>query len=662
MASPLYPKMRPKIADLFCGAGGMSLGFEQAGFHIAVGVEADGHHVAAHHRNFPYSKTVCTSVTNIDAKKVRELAGGSDIDVIIGGPPCQGFSNMGHRDVSDARNTLIGEFARIVLDVRPKAFVMENVPAILAGGTRPLLDRVVELFEAGGYTITKPLRVLTASDFGVPQARSRLFVLGLRADIPGRIEYPDGPCAGQPARPTVMEAIADLPAIESSDRLFKLDHTKYDREAENIYSKVARSIEVDPSDLSYPRIWDTTSCSGCLRTDHSDASVALYRATPPGVMVPGHKLPRLDPNGLAPTLRAGSDSTRGSYTAPRPIHPLLPRCITTREAARLHGYPDWFMFFPTKWHAYKQVGNSVCPPVARAVGRQVMKALGVGSTRTVPARIQLTDEFELPEDRPKQHKRIPQMGEYPPVIAHLFESRFDKVRRELKEARFTFADVQAAIAATGVDLSWTRADTFLSEVARSRNVKRFLSVPLSQGYSIRRAEESPWIGEFVPADTIGVIDKRGPWNIRIEELTNALEISMPVRHLNQLAFEIDALLDDRLVRSEIWPNEVVGIEAAVGKSKPSASVRYIHTLRKGGKFDTCAVLLCGSENVPEIGRIERLAARELIAEVVSVTPLTGKHLLVARYSRIGKTMQEVARRVFVSDEAEPAQQQILLFA
>lgn len=662
MASPLYPKIRPKVADLFCGAGGMSLGFEQAGFHIAIGVEADGHHVSAHHRNFPYSKTICTSVTNVDASKMREFAGDADIDVIIGGPPCQGFSNMGHRDASDARNTLIGEFARIVLDVRPKAFVMENVPAILSGDTRPLLDRVIELFEAGGYTITKPLRVLTASDFGVPQARSRLFVLGLRADIAGRIEYPDAPSAGQPPRPTVLEAINDLPDVERFDKLFKYDHAKYDKTPETLYARVARSLESDPSDLSYPRSWNTALCSGCLRTAHAEASVALYRATPPGVMVPGHKLPRLDPAGLSPTLRAGSDSTRGSYTAPRPIHPLLPRCITTREAARLHGYPDWFMFFPTKWHAYKQVGNSVCPPVARAVGRQVLKALGVGSTRIVPARIELIDDFELPEDRPRQHKRIPQMREYPPVIAHLFQARFDKVRRKLKEARFTFADVELAIAATGVDLSWTRPDTFLSEVARSRNVKRFLQVPLSHGYSVRKLETSPWIGEFVPADTAGVIDRRGPWNIRVEDLANAIEISMPVRHLNQLAFGIDALLEDPLVRGEIWPKDVVGFEPSVRKGKPSSTLRFLHVLHKGGKFDVCAVLLCSPESVPEISRIERLAKRERISDIISVTPLTAKHLLIARYSKNGKSMKEIARRVFLSDEAETADQQILLFA
>ena len=311
---------------------------------------------------------------------MRELAGGEEIDVIIGGPPCQGFSNMGHRDAADPRNTLIGEFARIVLDVRPKAFVMENVPAMLAGDTRPLLNRVIEQLDAGGYRITKPLRILTASNFGVPQARSRLFVLV--EDIPGRIEYPDGPCAGQPPRPSVLEAIRDLPDVESHRELFLEDQVSYDKRPYVSYATAARGVERDASDLSYPRKWNRKSCSGCLRTKHNPNSIALYAATPPGAMVPGHKLPRLDPNGLAPTLRAGSDSTRGSYTAPRPIHPLLPRCITTREAARLHGYPDWFMFFPTKWHAYKQVGNSVCPPVGRAVAAQVLLALGANIDRS----------------------------------------------------------------------------------------------------------------------------------------------------------------------------------------------------------------------------------------------------------------------------------------
>src|SRR6185437_14122619 len=104
---------------------------------------------------------------------------------------------------------------------------------------------------------------------------------------------------------------------------------------------------------------------------------AVYAATLPGHTVPGHKLPKLHPEGISSTLRAGSDSTHGSYTAPRPIHPYRPRCITAREAARLHGFPDWFAFYPTKWHAYRQIGNAVCPPVARAVGFSILAALGL---------------------------------------------------------------------------------------------------------------------------------------------------------------------------------------------------------------------------------------------------------------------------------------------
>ena len=163
---------------------------------------------------------------------------------------------MGHRDKDDPRNTLVDEFARIVLDVRPKAFVMENVPAMGSGDTRQILDRVISDLEAGGYEITKPIRKLVASDFGVPQHRTRLFVLGIRSDVGKTITYPERSVKGQPKRPTVFEAIADLPNVERLERLFSADSVSYDQPPMTDYARVARGLDDDPSDLSIPRAWD----------------------------------------------------------------------------------------------------------------------------------------------------------------------------------------------------------------------------------------------------------------------------------------------------------------------------------------------------------------------------------------------------------------------
>jgi hypothetical protein len=179
---------------------------------------------------------------------------------------------------------------------------------------------------------------------------------------------------------------------------------------------------------------------------------------------------------------------------------------------------------------------------------------------------------------------------------------------------------------------------------------------------LRKLETAPWIGEFVPSDSADAIDRRGPWSIRVEELASAIKIKMPVRHLNQLALGIHALLDNATVRKEIWPGDVVEIEPAGNGAKPSPSLRLIRALHMDGEFDICAVLLCGPESVPEIARIERLADRDGLREIVAVTPLTAKHLLISRYSKNGSAMTEVARRVFLSDAVETADQQILLFA
>ena len=489
---------RPVAVDLFCGAGGMSVGFEQAGFDIKLGVEMDGYHVATHDRNFPYGKTLCRSVADLKASDIfLALDGNEEVDVIFGGPPCQGFSNMGSRDALDPRNTLVGHFVRIVCEVRPKAFVMENVPGMLSGSTQAVLVDAIRRLESAGYNLTQPVRILDASLFGVPQKRKRLILLGLRNDIAGKIVYPTQSPEDSPKRPSVWEAIADLPDVDRDDTLFARNNCSYTKDPKSDYAKVMRGHSLDPNDYSYPRVWDSKRCTGCLRVKHTPGAIALYESTPVGEMVPSHKLPRLDPDGIAPTLRAGSDSAHGSYTAPRPIHPFRPRCITAREAARLHGFPDWFAFYPLKWHAYRQIGNAVCPPLARAIGGEVLRAIGLQPVKPKLS-IALSDVFHLPPDRPRTLKRIPQVVHYPPVIERLFSDRYNDESKSLHLATFSFADVQKAVIDTGVQLTWIRADTFLNEIARSRNLRILIEPCLNRGYTIRKSTTQDSIGEFVP--------------------------------------------------------------------------------------------------------------------------------------------------------------------
>ena len=500
----------------------MSLGVERAGFDIALAVDYDGHHVATHERNFPYGKSVCGSVADLDGSSLKKLADvKGEIDLVFGGPPCQGFSNMGLRDTHDPRNSLVFHFARIVNQIQPKAFIMENVTGLNMGDTASIFSAFLEEIQVS-FNVTQPVRVLNAVDFGVPQARKRLFVIGIRKDVGKAAVYPDV----SSTTPSVMEAIEDLPLVDGDARLLKEDICPFKVEptAENYYAKRARGLSRYPQDYSRKRTWKKEQVSGCQRTRHALSSVELYQATEPGSVVPGHKLPRLDPDGVCPTLRAGATSERGSHTAPRPIHPVFPRVITAREAARLHGYPDWFSFYPSKIHACRQIGNSVCPPVAHAVALRVMEAIGVDPKSLPRDRVKLSDCFNLPEDRPLQHSRIPVKEEYPKVINHLWENAWDEEKQRLRNAEFGPTQIQRAIDETGALLPRVRAARFLYEAGQQRAIKDILALPLSHGFSIAILDREVGAGRFQPADAPASFGRPGAIVIKSSDLLSARPI------------------------------------------------------------------------------------------------------------------------------------------
>jgi DNA (cytosine-5)-methyltransferase 1 len=141
-----------------------------------------------------------------------------------------------------------------------------------------------------------------------------------------------------------------------------------------------QSTSRDERDFSYPRLYDPKLLTSSLRTRHTPETIERFTRTLPGTTEPISRFFKLDPNGTCNTLRAGTPSSRGAFTSPRPIHPFQPRCISIREAARLHSYPDWFRFHATKWHGCRQIGNSVPPFLARAVAEEILQALGLAPT------------------------------------------------------------------------------------------------------------------------------------------------------------------------------------------------------------------------------------------------------------------------------------------
>lgn len=381
---------RPIGIDLFAGAGGLSLGFERAGFDVVAAVELDPIHCATHAYNFPHCKTICRDVADLSGSEIRRQAGigDQDVDALFGGAPCQGFSLIGKRALDDPRNALVYHFVRLVAEINPAYFVFENVRGLTIGKHRKFLGEIISAFENIGYNIVLPYEVLNARDYGVPQDRRRLFLMGGRPDMTLPV-YPE-PCDREV---TVSEAIGDLPEADSFDELKDSDWVEAKFRSPSAYVRKLNSLDKDVEDYSYKRSFDPRILTASLRTNHTERSRQRFAEAKNGAAEPISRFFKLDPDSVCNTLRAGTASDRGAFTSPRPIHPYSPRCITNREAARLHSYPDWFRFHTTKWHGFRQIGNSVPPLLAQAVSAEIIKSLGV--TRKRSQRIVETGSTDL---------------------------------------------------------------------------------------------------------------------------------------------------------------------------------------------------------------------------------------------------------------------------
>jgi len=370
---------RPTAIDLFCGAGGMTLGLEQAGFDVLAGVEYDPVHMATHEFNFPESASICASVGDIGPEDILRRTGlGTEApDLVVGGPPCQGFSLIGKRAIEDPRNQLVFDFHRLVVGLRARYFILENVPGMKVGEHAGLLGELIRRFHDSGYR-TRPVELVNALDYGVPQNRTRLFLVGAKEGqvLPGP-PVPTHDRLGGPLHqtPTVADAIGDLPEVDEYPELLESDSAPAKFGEPSAYAKAMRCITRQRHDYSYRRTWDPDLLTSSMRTVHTQRSICRFDETLPGSVEPISRFLRLDADGYCNTLRAGTDSKRGAHTSPRPIHPVAPRVITVREAARLHSFPDWFRLHATKWHGFRQVGNAVAPLVGRAIGNTVIEYL-----------------------------------------------------------------------------------------------------------------------------------------------------------------------------------------------------------------------------------------------------------------------------------------------
>ena len=420
-----FKPKRPIAVDLFAGAGGMTLGFERAGFDVLAAVEVDPIHCGIHEYNFPLWSVFCRDITAVSGEFVRRNSGikNREIDVVFGGPPCQGFSLIGKRLLEDPRNLLVFHFVRMVAELEPKYFVFENVKGMVSGKHQTFIQELIQKFAHCGYQVRQPHQVLNAACYGVPQNRERLFLLGCREGLPlpnspePRFQPPRSKASTShlnlPPTPTVKEALQDLPEVENYPELTRQDWADADFGKPSFYGKMLRGIVKTSEDYSYPRQYNSRRLTCSLRTEHTIESIERFAQTSPGKTEPISRFHKLNPEGLCNTLRAGTPSSRGAYTSPRPIHPFTPRCITVREAARLHSYPDWFRFHATKWHGFRQIGNSVPPLLAQAIAGEIVKLLNVKPEKPQGI-IQLGDEAFLRFDMSQAAKYY---GVDPYVIA-----------------------------------------------------------------------------------------------------------------------------------------------------------------------------------------------------------------------------------------------------
>ena len=356
------------VVDLFCGCGGFSLGAELAGFHSLAAIDIDPTLQSAYRLNFPTTRPIQASVADIEAPDWKHFIGKTRPDGVIGGPPCQGFSWIGRRRRNDPRNTLLDHFFRHIATLRPKFFIMENVEGLLDEDNRAILSDAMSRV-ARRYRVLGP-QIVNAAHFGAATNRRRVVIVGYDPDEMAALSAEFLTPRPPKNLVTVREAIGDLPSpIADNKDGHDFGWAKFTTKSADRASHYARRLR---KAVPIPRLgWsqaivqqENGFVSGLRETRHSKAVARRYTLTPGGKSDPITKSYRLKWDGQCPTLRAGTGMDKGAFQAVRPLHPGKGRVITVREAARLQGFPDWFVFHPTKWHSFRMIGNSVSPAVS----------------------------------------------------------------------------------------------------------------------------------------------------------------------------------------------------------------------------------------------------------------------------------------------------------
>jgi DNA (cytosine-5)-methyltransferase 1 len=333
--------------DLFSGCGGLSCGLEMAGHRCLLGVDADKDAIASFAANHHEAAVYLGDIKKLSEKKLTELLRGQRVDMVVGGPPCQGFSTVGKGAVDDERNQLFREFVRIVRHTQPKVILFENVTGLVAKKNQAILKKIFQHFEKLGYNMDA--RILSAEEFGVPEKRRRTIIMGVKG---GECLFPEvthGARAGKKVR-TVAQALKNLKARDGRayNHDVKLAAIKKTEDCERLkFIPAGKGIRYEEDEKTFlPKKLR-------FNVDWKKLRENRFRQT---------KLQRLPLNEPSPTIL----TARTTY-----YHPVENRYLTPREAAACQSFPNDFIFHGSQTAAFRQIGNAVPPGLARALGETI---------------------------------------------------------------------------------------------------------------------------------------------------------------------------------------------------------------------------------------------------------------------------------------------------
>ncbi|MBN2063698.1 MAG: DNA cytosine methyltransferase [Sedimentisphaerales bacterium] len=350
--------------ELFAGAGGLSVGLETAGFNVVLANEIDKDFAETFRLNHPMCRVINDDIHNINFKKAIQELGFSEISLVSGGPPCQGFSTVGSKNRQDPRNSLFYEYLRAVREIEPNYIIFENVSGFKRMYNGEVYHTLIQELDSMGYDTISG--ILDASDFGLPQIRQRTIVIGWKSGLkpiewPAATHSPEKTLFGGIPKLTLMDAISDLPPLGDNDRC-----DIYSSPPLNDYQKRLRGrcqILTEHNSANYgPKMREILS----LIPEGGTVDDLPEELRPKSYFKNTYS--RLWPNKLCPTITRNF----GTPSSSRCVHPYQNRALSTREGARIQSFPDSYIFTGSKTSKNLQIGNAVPPILGEVIGGQII--------------------------------------------------------------------------------------------------------------------------------------------------------------------------------------------------------------------------------------------------------------------------------------------------